>query len=697
MVFSVWWESETATTAEVTVLGKTDTATVTTEWARYYLSNDNPSGLYVTIMPGSSATIYLYMAQLELGDRPSDWRVAPEDTDADINNVQSTLSASIDVVSGQVTEQATAINNLTGRVSTAEEKITPEAIVNTVRTSTDYQNDLDTLSDAAAAAQSTADDAAAAAAANGQRITDQQTQITQNATAITQKADQTAVDSLGTRVTNAEAELTTQATQIAAKVSQTDFNSLEDRVEVAETVIQETPGGVEVIVSGTTKLKGVTTTNETTVEITDSEFNVSTDTINFAAGDGETFKLDNDGGSMQHLTVQDKLFAPNMAEKYVSPTTITVGAGGTYNSLQAVFDTLNNKVLVDEIEISLRSDCYEYATLCGVFGSGTIHITGNYTINGGLTINSCGVRIMLSPDIACPTGSISPALMITYCQSVTASAITMRGNGSGILVSVTASKLALYGCEFYNADYAIYAQENTDLCCVDLAGDINTASLMCSLSSIIWSGTRPSAGVYEVEPCLYKCNGSDPNDIETCPSDSGSGGTQPSPPSQVYEASLSATLTGSNYGTASWMSEQSMRQGVYGTTQYAGCMWFNTSTISGKTIKSAILTLKRVSGTGGSSAVNVNLYTITLTGKSGNPKTNATSYGSLGTISNGEIQDFSTSGLLSAVQALADGTAKGLMIYANDPNPTGNRQYSANYSKFDGTDGVVPVLTVSYQ
>ena len=245
MVFSVWWESETATTAEVTVLGKTDTATVTTEWTRYYLSNDNPSGLYVTIMPGSSATIYLYMAQLELGDRPSDWRVAPEDTDADINNVQSTLSASIDVVSGQVTEQATAINNLTGRVSTAEEKITPEAIVNTVRTSTDYQDDLDALSDAAAAAQSTADDAAAAAAANGQRITDQQTQITQNATAITQKADQTAVDSLGTRVTNAKAELTTQATQIAAKVSQTDFDTLEDRVEVAETVIKETPSGVE--------------------------------------------------------------------------------------------------------------------------------------------------------------------------------------------------------------------------------------------------------------------------------------------------------------------------------------------------------------------------------------------------------------------------------------------------------------------
>ena len=123
-------------------------------------------------------------------------------------------------------------------------------------------------------------------------------------------------------------------------------------------------------------------------------------------------------------------------------------------------------------------------------------------------------------------------------------------------------------------------------------------------------------------------------------------------------------------------------------------MWFGASALSGKTIKSATLTIKRIAGAGKSSAVNVTLYTSPVTGKSGKPTTGAVSLGTLGKAENGESVTVTLP--TSAIGVIASGGA--LMLDPGDTANASNKRYSANYARFEGTDdGTPPVLTVTYQ
>ena len=141
------------------------------------------------------------------------------------------------------------------------------------------------------------------------------------------------------------------------------------------------------------------------------------------------------------------------------------------------------------------------------------------------------------------------------------------------------------------------------------------------------------------------------------------------------------------------MSSNQMIQGRYDSTRYYGCMWFGASALSGKTIKSATLTIKRIAGAGKSSAVNVTLYTSPVTGKSGNPTTGAVSLGTLGKAANGESVTVTLP--TSAIGVIAAGGA--LMLDPGDTVNASGKRYSSNYARFEGTDASAPVLTVTYQ
>ena len=94
--------------------------------------------------------------KLEVGNKATDWSPAPEDIDANIEKVDTRITSveagvktTTDAISSRVssTEQSiTTINgnvsSLSTKVSAAEQKITSDAIVSTVRQSTDYINDL---------------------------------------------------------------------------------------------------------------------------------------------------------------------------------------------------------------------------------------------------------------------------------------------------------------------------------------------------------------------------------------------------------------------------------------------------------------------------------------------------------------------------------------------------------------------------
>jgi hypothetical protein len=101
-------------------------------------------------------TIKIVYCKLEEGQKATDWSPAIEDVNTNIEKVDTRLTSSLvdvktttDGITSRISsteETVKTINNnvtsLTTRVSAAEQKITPTAIVSTVRQSTDYTNDL---------------------------------------------------------------------------------------------------------------------------------------------------------------------------------------------------------------------------------------------------------------------------------------------------------------------------------------------------------------------------------------------------------------------------------------------------------------------------------------------------------------------------------------------------------------------------
>lgn len=146
-------------------------------------------------------------------------------------------------------------------------------------------------------------------------------------------------------------------------------------------------------------------------------------------------------------------------------------------------------------------------------------------------------------------------------------------------------------------------------------------------------------------------------------------------------------LSTSTFGSA-------LYQGTTGDTSLRrGCMWFDTAAISGKHIISATLTLKRYSGIGSSSAIAIGIYGTTATGASGTPAIGE-KYASVSIASGGK----GSVDITNAVQALADGSINGLMIYDTRTSKNSGKTYTVGYAKVYGTgDANVPTIEVTYE
>lgn len=166
----------------ITISGKTDLTNMTNYYAFYNNEGtmvsmqtnktvkviNNSFNFQLTVPIGATIIhlglgLYPYVSKytisnvkIENGNKATDWSPAPEDIDANIEKVDTRLTSSLadvktttDSISSKVsaTEQSiTTINgtisSLSTKVSAAEQKITSDAIVSTVRQSTDYINDL---------------------------------------------------------------------------------------------------------------------------------------------------------------------------------------------------------------------------------------------------------------------------------------------------------------------------------------------------------------------------------------------------------------------------------------------------------------------------------------------------------------------------------------------------------------------------
>lgn len=154
----------------------------------------------------------------------------------------------------------------------------------------------------------------------------------------------------------------------------------------------------------------------------------------------------------------------------------------------------------------------------------------------------------------------------------------------------------------------------------------------------------------------------------------GDGGT-------TEEEEQTVTLTGTlgYYGTTNGWNSGVMYQGYSnGKGRIYGCMKF-TLPEGATAIKAATLTLRRVSGAGSGSNINVSVYG------------SATAYGSRPTLGSlyAEREKAAATGasctldVTQAAQALADGTAKQLVLWTGETAAASGVVYSRHYGKFD--------------
>ena len=356
--------------------------------------------------------------------------------------------------------------------------------------------------------------------------------------------------------------------------------------------------------------------------------------------------------------------------------------------LQEAFNALNGRFLTGDVTISLSADQYGTFMLKGVYGvNASINIVGNgHSINGALAVYNCKLTNVGIGGVTINGNGSSTPLVLIDAGFVSVSGVTINGGGAGTAVDANyGTRLMMYNNGLYNAGNLIRLGHCTEGSLVQLRGGSCTNYLRADGARWTMSGTRPDGTYAQENTCLHAPENPDSLTIDY--------GTSQPPVTPVTTTSYTANVTGTYYPSGHWMSSNQMIQGRYDSTRYYGCMWFGASALSGKTIKSATLTIKRIAGAGKSSAVNVTLYTSPVTGKSGNPTTGAVSLGTLGKAANGESVTVTLP--TSAIGVIAAGGA--LMLDPGDTVNASGKRYSSNYARFEGTDASAPVLTVTYQ
>ena len=369
----------------------------------------------------------------------------------------------------------------------------------------------------------------------------------------------------------------------------------------------------------------------------------------------------------------------------VKSTGSAIYSGG----LQEAFNALNGRFLTGNVTISLSADQYGTLMLKGVYGvNASINIVGNgHSINGALAVYNCKLTNVGIGGVTINGNGSSTPLVLMDAGYVSVIGVTVNGGGAGTAIDANyGTRLMMYDDGLYNAGNLIRLGHCTEGSLVWLRGGSCTNYLRADGARWTMSGTRPDGTYAQENTCLHAPENPDSLTIDY--------GTSQPPVTPVTTTSYTANVTGTYYPSGHWISNSSLIQGRYDTTRHYACMWFNAGALAGKTIRSATLTIKRIAGAGKSSSVHVTLYTSPVTGKSGNPTTNAVSLGTLGKAGNGEtvIVNLPT----SAIAAIASGGA--MMLDPGDTENASNKRYSSNYARFEGKDdGTPPVLTVTYQ
>lgn len=407
------------------------------------------------------------------------------------------------------------------------------------------------------------------------------------------------------------------------------------------------------------------------------------------SGENGDFHADEYGLSAKVGTFET-LNCPGIVKYYTGAASITLGAG---SDASAISNALCNRMMTYDVTITLAGDVSGALILKGLCGSGNVTINGaGHSLNGYALLSNNGCRINVESLKISKTTANRQCVNADRCVEVKFyrcifNANNAPSNARGI--STSYSSVFLQDCEFYNiTDCAMSFSYGTDALVLACKG----AAKYCFWydgATLRVAGSRPSGLCAGGNPSFLL-----PADPSTITVNTGSATPTETP---VTTESYTASVTGTYYPSGHWINDNTIRQGHEGTGSNArkdyGCMWFNASTLTSKTIKSATLTIKRISGKGRSSSVTLKLWTTTLTGKSGKPTDSLVSLGEIGKIANGETATFNVP--TSAINVIASGG--GLVLYTEETTNKTGKTYSENYAHFEGVGGSAPVLTVTYQ
>lgn len=484
---------------------------------------------------------------------------------------------------------------------------------------------------------------------------------------------------------------------VGGKIEGTDAE-----VAALRTEINLIPGKIQLAVSEIDEFHA-----GTTVDITKDEFRVSTPefVVDIVDDDGETsmLSIDENGARMQSLA------CPDVAPRYNGPATLNVNksatsaqiaAGTHYRSIADAAAALSNRWIGKNVVVYVAAGTVEYGTvtLQGAYGSGSIYIIGDETspakLVGMVQILYCGCPVFLrylnvdsaSGGVGIDCAGSATMAIIENCV-ITGKGVSVAG-GRGVRV-LRGAHADVHGCELYDHERSLYAQQTGTIRAYNNKGNCRVAA---DGGTIYASGSMPcdtpafAYGAYAGQVIMA-------TDITV----NGNAATPPAVETTPTTVNVTANATDSWYSASgAWLNQDNViRQGYYsGMGEWSGCFWFPTASFSGKTVKTASLTLTRTAGSGKSGEVTLTLYGITIASASGNPNSGRVSYGALGTIGNGETKTFTLPA--AAAQALAKGTIKGFMLYAGDGKVMSGRSYSTNYCKIGSSGSVLPKLSVTY-
>ena len=392
------------------------------------------------------------------------------------------------------------------------------------------------------------------------------------------------------------------------------------------------------------------------------------------------------------------------ATLYVYPA-LSGMAANACRSLREALSRINGKALRYDVTVTFFTSqaemLYEMegVEISGVTGPHTLRIEGmdrNKTLSTFLTVSSCTARIELSylniRDCRGLVGGTSKNSYLINARNNTFLSLTGcvldLNNVTANAVQATASYVDLRYCEIRSAYIGLGLESAT--------GNLYYCKGQCTFSVFCMSGIAFCTGTVPSGGRTSSCNGQIFDAGVTTDA-----GTSVAPQTPDDTTLQYATLTKSYRG--GWRTDTvDVVQGVYSEAGYSGglswnygCMWFGNlrGVLSGKTVKSATLTLYRKTGSGSGAARTLYLCAITNTTASGAPAV-AANYGAIGTLGRAEQMTFAIPPAVA--EGLANGTFGGLCLYES-PYNFGASNWSANYMRIAGTDSSYkPCLRVIY-